>query len=127
MRDAAMKEFVKLAATSGPLGAIVTDSVEDGVVVASKLIDNLKAADMHVEFKPGKNGHFVNVYKSGSLQERVTAVREGVEDGSIDPDAAPEDDRVLVAFGYSNTETDAIKQAMFGAVKEEEAGRKAAA
>lgn len=126
MRDVAMKEFVKLAQTSGPLGAIVTASVEDGVVVASKLVENLKAANMTVTFKPGEHGHYVYVHDVGSLQERVSAVREGVKEGDIDPNAAAPDEGVQVAFGYSNTETDAIKQAMFGAVKEEAAAKAAA-
>lgn len=115
MRDAAMKEFVKLAQAPGPLRDVVRASTEDDVVSSDKLQKNLEAAGMTVTFAKGKVGHFVN----------VTTVSEGeaAEDG-----VAGEPEEVLVAHGYSNTESDALKQAMYQALKDEtEAEAKTAA
>lgn len=109
MRTAVTEEFIKRARTSGPLGQLVSACVEDGTVISSRLRDGLKSAGYSVEFEKGKAGHYARVYKPRQLEEGET----------LEPD---ESDRTLIAFGYSNSEEDAIKQAMWGAVREEEAG-----
>lgn len=102
MRTAAMKEFVEAAATSGPLGSIVTAAVEDGNVVASTLEAKLKEAGYSVEYKAGNQGHWVWVRKPDETGNPVDH-----------------------AHGYSNTTTDALKQAMFAAVRQEVADKAA--
>lgn len=107
-----MREFIKRAQTSGPLGQIVGKCVSGGSVISSKLIDSLKAAGYSVEFEEGKVGYYARVFKPTPLIEGESVVDQLI--------GGPEKD--LIAFGYSNTQEDAIAQAMWGAVREEEAG-----
>lgn len=115
MREAVLREFLKRARTSGPLGQLVLQCVKGGAVNSAQLIGSLKNAGYTVEFEAGKAGHYARVYKPG-----LSGAEETGQVNIIGESSEPE--RVLVAFGYSNTEDDAIAQAMWGAVREEEAG-----
>lgn len=112
MRTAVMKEFIKRARTSGPLGQLVLACVKSGNVDSAQLVENLKSAGYTVEFEAGKVGHYARVFKPATL----------IEGQSVVDQLANSPDKILIAFGYSNTEDDAIAQAMWGAVREEETG-----
>lgn len=101
MRDAAQKDFVRLATTTnGPVAKIVRNSIEVGVVFPSKLEANLKAAGFAVNYKSGNVNQFVLVTADSATE---------YDDNNTN----------IVARAQSHDAPDALLQAMYAELKEE--------
>lgn len=102
MREAAKKDFVRLAqTTNGPVAQIVRASIEEGTVFPSLLTTNLKAAGFAINYKTGaEHGMWVAV-----------SADEATEYDSDNPN--------IVARAFSHTALDALLQAMHAELLEE--------
>lgn len=104
MRAAVTAEMIRVAGdekVSTMFDELVKKATEDGMVVGSLLKAGLEAAGFSVEVKPGtKHGFWVEIMK----------------DLNTTPSAVP--NMGLVAKAFANTETEAIKQAVFAEMRQ---------
>ena len=103
MRTACLKHFIELATqTESPLGGLVKAAQEVGVVVPSLLLMQLKEAGYSVTYRvgPGEDA------KEGKAEKGAWVVI--TKDGQV------------VGRAYSHDEKDALLQAVYAMLKEEE-------
>lgn len=107
MKDSTMKLMVQLASDeAGPISTITNSSVEQGIVLVSKLEPALKEAGYDIQYTDKTNGAWCKVY----LVDRE--VELGLHQA------------VLKAQGYSHDRQSALLHAAWGAVREENAAHK---
>jgi hypothetical protein len=94
VRANAMKQMVELTARSGVMSKIAAKAVEAGIVVPSILKAELEKAGFKVKFEKAKKGSWCRISQGGTE----------------------------AAMGFSDSDQDALLQALFARLREESMG-----